>query len=87
MPVVHCEADFRRPVHGGDQLIVWLKPTRLDPSCFEVRSRFELDGVEVATGLIRHLAIDSKTRKRRPLHEEVERWIEASNIEKALNIH
>ena len=87
MPVVHCEADFRRPVHGGDQLIVWLKPTRLDPSCFEVRSRFELDGVEVATGLIRHLAIDAKTRKRRPLHEEVERWIEASNIGKVLNSH
>ncbi|MBT66181.1 MAG: 1,4-dihydroxy-2-naphthoyl-CoA hydrolase, partial [Synechococcus sp. NP17] len=30
LPIVHCEADFLQPVHGGDQLAVTLKPARLD---------------------------------------------------------
>ena len=80
LPVVHCEADFRRPVHGGDELIVLLQATRLDPSCFEVRSSFQLEGVEVAPGLIRHLAIDARTRQRCLLPDHVDRWLEKSNL-------
>ena len=28
LPVVHCAADFSRPIHGGDHLVVTLKPDR-----------------------------------------------------------
>ena len=80
LPVVHCEADFLKPVHGGDCLRVRLEPLRLNPGCFEVRSRFQLDDADVARGLIRHLAISSITRKRCPLPESIDLWLEASNL-------
>ena len=80
LPVVHCQADFHRPVHGGDCLKVHLKPQRLDPGCFEVRSEFHLDATVVACGLIRHLAIRSDSRQRCALPEAVELWLEASAL-------
>ena len=80
LPIVHCEADFLRPIHGGDQLTVLLEPVRLNPGCFEVRSRFQCDDTDVARGLIRHLAIDGETRRRCTLPDSVDRWIEASGM-------
>ena len=80
LPVVHCQADFLRPVHGGDRLRVHLKPQRLDPGCFEVRTTFQLETTVVANGLIRHLAIRSDSRERCPLPEPLDLWLEASAL-------
>ena len=52
LPVVHCAADFSRPIHGGDHLVVTLKPTRVDPSQYEVRFLFQLEEADVAQGII-----------------------------------
>ena len=65
LPVVHCEATFRRPVHGGDCLEVALQPTRLNPGSFEVRCTF---------------AIDAISRQRCALPEAIDRWLEASSV-------
>ena len=40
LPIVHCSADFRRPLHCGDPLAIRLETRRLDPGCFEVSYRF-----------------------------------------------
>ena len=82
LPVIHCAADFLKPVHGGDELIVTLEPERLDPGSFELRSTFLLKHPEtiVARGLIRHLAIDIASRRRCHLPESVDRWLEASGL-------
>ena len=80
LPVVHCAADFLRPVHGGDRLVVTLNPTRLDPSPYEVRFLFQIDETKVAKGIIRQLAINSQTRRRCDLPEAIDRWLEASAI-------
>lgn len=80
LPVVHCEADFLQPVHGGDCLHVRLEPQRLNPGCFEVSTRFQINGADVARGLIRHLAISSGTRQRCPLPEAIDLWLEASSM-------
>ena len=80
LPVVHCEADFLQPVHGGDSLQVLLEPQRINPGCFEVRTRFQFDNADVARGLIRHLAISSSTRQRCPLPESLDLWLEASSM-------
>ena len=80
LPVVHCHADFLRPVHGGDQLSVHLNPQRLDPSSFEVQHRFQLGDQDVARGFIRHVAISTKTRQRCALPDTIERWLEAAQI-------
>ena len=84
--MVHCQADFQRPVHGGDRLQVHLQPQRLDPCCFEVRSEFHLDATVVASGLIRHLAIRSDSRQRCALPEAVDLWLEASDLGKITSL-
>ena len=80
LPVVHCEADFQRPVHGGDDLGILLEPQRLNPGCFEVTYRFQIEQTDVARGLIRHLAIESESRKRCALPEPIDLWLEASTV-------
>ena len=80
LPVVHCAADFLRPVHGGDRLVVTLKPTKVDPSQYEVQFLFQIDETKVAKGVIRQLAINSQTRRRCELPEAIDRWLEASAI-------
>jgi 1,4-dihydroxy-2-naphthoyl-CoA hydrolase len=80
LPIVHCRADYRRPLVVGDELGVVLAPTRLDPSGFEVAYRFDLDGEEVARGLTRHLAINATNRQRCPLPDAIQRWLEAASL-------
>ena len=78
--MVHCEADYLRPIHAGDHLAVTLKPTKVDPSQYEVLFLFQLDETNVAQGIIRQLAINSETRRRCALPEAIDRWLEASAI-------
>ncbi len=81
LPIVHCSADYRRPLVCGDPLAIALSPDRLDPGCFEVRYSFSSNGETVATALTRHLAISSEYRQRCPLPQELNRWLEASSLE------
>lgn len=80
LPIVHCSADFRRPLVCGDPLAIALEPKRLDPGCFEVSYRFSSGGQEVVRALTRHLAIGAATRERCPLSEPINRWLEASSL-------
>ena len=43
-------------------------------------SGFRLDEQEIASGCLRHVAIDAGNRRRCLLPEPIERWIEASSI-------
>jgi len=80
LPIVHCSADFRRPLVCGDPLAIQLTPRRLDPGSFEVSYGFSSDGQPVAGGLTRHVAIDSHSRQRCPLPTAIQRWLEASSL-------
>ena len=40
LPIVHCSADFRRPLVCGDALAIALEPQRLERGRFEIRYRF-----------------------------------------------
>lgn len=80
LPVIHCEADFRRPIYRGDELILKLKPERLHPGCFQVTTTFLCHKEEVATGVMRHLAINADSRQRCDLAQEIDRWLEASTL-------
>jgi 1,4-dihydroxy-2-naphthoyl-CoA hydrolase len=64
----------------GDAVVIQLQPKRIDPSCFEVISQIHLGDQPVATGCLRHFAIDAVTRKRSSLPEPIEHWIEASTL-------
>ncbi|MEI6030180.1 MAG: thioesterase family protein [Synechococcaceae cyanobacterium ELA739] len=85
LPIVHCSADFRRPLVCGDPLEIELEPVRLDPSSFEVRYRFRRlrageEPQEAALGLTRHLAIEPASRRRCALPEAIGRWLEAAAV-------
>jgi 1,4-dihydroxy-2-naphthoyl-CoA hydrolase len=80
LPIVHCSADFLRPLVCGDPLAIALEPHRLDPGCFELTYRFSSNGTPVATALTRHLAISSSQRQRRELPDAINRWLEASSL-------
>jgi 1,4-dihydroxy-2-naphthoyl-CoA hydrolase len=81
LPIVHCSADFRRPLVCGDPLAIQLQPRRLDTGCFEVSYRFSSSAEPVATGLTRHLAISSSGRQRCSLPAGINRWLEASTLQ------
>ncbi len=85
LPIVHCSADFRRPLVCGDPLVIELEPVRLDPGSFEVRYRFQRvrtgeEPVDAALGLTRHLAIEPASRLRCSLPDPVQRWLEAAAV-------
>jgi len=80
LPVVHCSADYQRPLACGDALTIALRPERIDPGCFELHYRFSRSGEAVAQALTRHLAIDSLSRRRCALPAGIQRWLEASGL-------
>jgi 1,4-dihydroxy-2-naphthoyl-CoA hydrolase len=80
LPVVHCHADFRRPLVCGDPLAIALAPQRLDPGSFEVGFSLCCGEHTAATALTRHVAIDSRHRRRCGLPEPINRWLEASSL-------
>ena len=80
LPIIHCSADYFRPLRVGDPLAIALEPKRLDPGQFEVSYSFRSDGALVARGLTRHLAIRAADRRRCALPDPINRWLEASGL-------
>ena len=80
LPIVHCNADYFRPLVCGDPITIRLQPVRLDPGSFEVRYSFSSSDQAVAQGLTRHLAIENPSRRRCTLPTAINRWLEASNL-------
>ena len=80
LPIVHCSADYFRPLVCGDAITIRLEPVRLDLGSFEVRYSFTSSDQTVAQGLTRHLAIGTSSRRRCALPTAINRWLEASNL-------
>ncbi|MEB3259540.1 MAG: thioesterase family protein [Cyanobacteriota bacterium] len=80
LPIVHCSADYHRPLRVGDPLAIALEPKRLDPGQFEVIYNFRSRDIMVARGLTRHLAIDARDRRRCALPTPIQRWLEGSSM-------
>jgi 1,4-dihydroxy-2-naphthoyl-CoA hydrolase len=80
LPIVHCRAEFRRPLVCGDPLAIRLTPRRLDSGSFELRYTFGLGDQTAAEGLTRHVAIAAAGRQRCGLPEPINRWLEASSL-------
>lgn len=81
LPIVHCSADFRRPLVCGDQLSITLQPSQLDPGCFEVTYRFACADQTAAQGLTRHRAITVASRQGCSLPAGIAAWLMASRPE------
>jgi 1,4-dihydroxy-2-naphthoyl-CoA hydrolase len=91
LPIVHCHADFHRPMICGDVLTIQLEPQRIGAGRFEVSFHFGNGssipaGETVARGLTRHQAIKAKNRKCCALPPSIIEWLAASENAKERSI-
>ncbi len=80
LPIIHCEAEYLKPIESGDKLILNLIPNKIDQSCFEVKTRFHREEELMAIGIIKHVAIQKNSRKRCKLPPKIEQWLESSSL-------
>ena len=79
-PIVNCEANFLAPIKIGDLLKIKISPQKINNHLFQVNSLFIKDEIKVAEGKITHCSIDVDSKNKVQLPDQLERWIEASNI-------
>jgi len=77
LPIVHAEADFFRPIFWRDRVIIKLNPILLSETEFEVSYSLHKEDSDkaLATGMTRHVCIDSQTRKRVALPTTIKDWL------------
>ena len=64
LPLVHAEADYRRPLHHGAAVTVQLIPAAVGERSFTLDYRFQTaDGALAATARTVHAAIDTNGRR------------------------
>lgn len=84
LPIVHCSADFLRPMICGDRLTIQLQPRQRDERSFDIEYAFSPretthDQQDVmARSLTRHQAIDAVTRRSHNIPEHISRWLKKS---------
>ena len=83
-PIVNCEANFLSPIKIGDLLSIKLFPKKINNHLFQVNTLFLKDEINVAEGKIIHCSLDVDSKLKVKLPDQLERWIEASNINRNL---
>ena len=79
-PIVNCEANFLSPIKIGDLLLIKIFPKKINNHLFQVNTFFLKDEINVAEGKIIHCSLDVDSKLKVKLPDQLERWIEASNI-------
>ena len=79
-PIVNCEANFLSPIKIGDLLSIKIFPKKINNHLFKVNTFFFKDEINVAEGKIIHCSLDVDSKLKVKLPDQLERWIEASNI-------
>ena len=80
LPIVHCKANFFSPLYTGDHLEIELVPKKITAGLFQIETKFKREKKDVAIGLIRHCAINTKSRERCALPKEIDLWLESSSL-------
>ena len=80
LPIVNCEANFLSPIKIGDFLTIKILPKKINNHLFQVNTIFSKDEINVAEGKIIHCSLDVYSKLKVKLPFQLERWIEASNI-------
>lgn len=82
-PVVHCEADYRRPVRVGDRLMVRLAGVGVGRTSFELSWEMDLDGAVAVAVRVRRSSIDRASGRAVELPPPLRAWLEASRARTA----
>ncbi len=80
IPIVSSESKFFLPIKHGDILKVKLMPQKINNHLFQVNTYFHLNGLKAAETKIIHCAISNNSRQKVNIPENLELWIEASNL-------
>ena len=84
LPIVNCEANFLSPIKIGDLLTNKISPKKINEHLFQVNTFFFKDEINVAEVKIIHCSLDVDSKLKVKLPDQLERWIEASNINSIL---
>ena len=80
LPIVNCEANFFSPIKIGDLLRINILPKKINNHLFQVNTLFLKDEINVAEGKVIHCSLNADSKLKVKLPDQIERWIEASNI-------
>ena len=83
-PIVNCEANFLSPIKIGDSLQIKISPKKINNHLFQVNTIFIKNETKVAEGKIIHCSIDFDTKRKAKLPDQLEKWIESSNVNNKL---
>ena len=81
IPIINCEAKFFGPINFGDLLSIEIKPQKINNHLFQIKTLYFKDTIKVAESLIVHCSINPNTRVKTDLSEQLEKWIEAANLD------
>jgi acyl-CoA thioesterase FadM len=77
LPIVHCEADYRRPMRLGDRFRAQLSLARAGRSSLGLRHRFLApDGTLLAEALTIHVAMERRSGQPVPLSDDLRGLLE-----------
>ena len=80
LPIVNCEAHFLSPIKIGNLLTIKISPKKLNNHLFQVNTFFLKNEIIVAEGKIIHCSLDAYSKLKVKMPDQLERWIEASDI-------
>lgn len=85
LPIVEAQVKFFRPLYCGDRLVISIRSTAIDASCFELHYRITHQPVDpaqetdspnsVAIATTRHVCLKLPERQRTPLPQLFRDWL------------
>ena len=80
LPIVHCEANYFKPLYVGDNITIELNPEKLDESSFVLRFKLVKNNEDIGSINIKHVSINPITRERCTLSEQINMWLYQSSL-------
>ena len=78
LPVVHCEANYFKPLFVGDSVNTELYPEKLNDFSFILRFEFKKNGEQIGNTHMKHVSINPITREKCSLSKQINLWLEES---------
>ncbi len=80
LPVVHCEANYFKPLYVGDFINIELYPKKQNDYSFILRFEFKKNGEKIGMTQIKHVSINPLTREKCLLLKQINLWLEESGL-------
>jgi len=77
-PIVHANVDFLRPMYCGDKLMISLIPQKISMGKFDITYEITVHEVIVAKAITRHVCINTNSRTKQELPDEMITWLETN---------